>query len=67
MKIKYTKENIPLLYCDEAPHFPYKDVWRDFVSTLDMNDENIKLLVEEVEYYRKKAGKYYQYYIDANL
>lgn len=65
MKFKCTKNNIP--FYKEMPHFPFESMWEDFISTLNMDDKNIKLLVDEVEYYRKKAGEYYQYYIDASL
>ena len=48
------------LYCEEGYHFPFEQMWDDFVSTLDMSDERFRLLVEEVNYMRGKIADYYE-------
>ena len=50
--MKETKEGA--LYCEEGYHFPFEQMWKDFVSTLDMSDERFRLLVEEVNFMREK-------------
>lgn len=61
--MKETKEGA--LYCEEGYHFPFEQMWKDFVSTLDMNDERFRLLVEEVNFMRKKIAEYYEKEITA--
>ena len=56
--MKETKQGA--LYCEEGYHFPFKQMWDDFVSTLDMSDERFRLLVEEVNYMRGKIADYYE-------
>ena len=53
-----TKEGA--LYFEESYHFPFPEMWDSFVKTLDMNDEKIRLLVEEVDYQRKIIAEYYE-------
>lgn len=55
--MKETKEGA--LYCEEGYHFPFEQMWKDFVSTLDMSDERFRLLVEEVNFMRERIAEYY--------
>ena len=56
--MKETKQRT--LYCEEGYHFPFVQMWNDFVSTLDMSDERFRLLVEEVNYMRERIAGYYE-------
>lgn len=56
--MKETKQGA--LYCEEGYHFPFEQMWNDFVATLDMSDERFRLLVEEVNYMRGKIADYYE-------
>lgn len=55
------------IYFTEPPHFISKEMWQEFISKLNMDDEKIRILVEELEYLYEQAGKYYEYYIEATL
>lgn len=48
------------LYCEEGYHFPFSQMWDDFVATLDMSDERFRLLVEEVNFMRERIANYYE-------
>lgn len=65
MILKETKDG--LFYYDEPRHFLFKEQWDDFIATLDMSDEKIKILVEEVEFLRKEVAEYYLREVDATL
>lgn len=56
--MKETKQGA--LYCEEGYHFPFEQMWDDFVATLDMSDERFRLLVEEVNFMREKIADYYE-------
>ena len=56
--MKETKQGA--LYCEESYHFPFEQMWDDFVATLDMSDERFRLLVEEVNFMREKIADYYK-------
>ena len=58
MVMKKTQQGA--LYCEEGYHFPLEQMWDDFVSTLDMNDERFRLLVEEVNFMRERRANYYE-------
>lgn len=58
MVMKKTQQGA--LYCEEGYHFPFEQMWNDFVSTLDMNDERFRLLVEEVNFMRERIADYYE-------
>ena len=58
MVIKKTQQGA--LYCEEGYHFPFEQMWEDFISTLDMNDERFRLLVEEVNFMRGRIVDYYE-------
>lgn len=58
MVMKKTQQGA--LYCEEGYHFPFESMWNDFVSTLDMNDERFRLLVEEVNFMRERIVDYYE-------
>lgn len=56
--MKKTKEGA--LYCEEGYHFPFEQMWDDFVATLDMSDERFRLLVEEVNFMRERIADHYE-------
>lgn len=56
--MKETKEGA--LYCEKGYHFPFEQMWNDFVATLDMSDERFRLLVEEVNFMRGRIADYYE-------
>lgn len=58
MVMKKTQQGA--LYCEEGYHFPFEQMWKDFISTLDMSDERFRLLVEEVNFMREKIADYYE-------
>ena len=60
--IRVTKDGAT--YFLDSPHFVFEEQWDDFVSTLNMEDENIRLLVEEVEYQRARTAEYYEWYLN---
>ena len=44
-------------------NFPTKETWEEFVNSLNLNDPNIALLVEECNLWRKRAGEYYEKWV----
>ena len=44
-------------------NFPTKELWEDFVNSLDLNNPQIALLVDECNILREHAGYYYDMYV----
>ena len=65
LDMKKTKQGV--LYFTEGYHFPFPEMWDNFVKTLDMEDERFRLLVEEVDYQRKIILEYYEREIEREL